>query len=84
MIAPGSDADLVIWDPDIERTITIDELHHDGDYSPWEGWQVRGWPHTTILRGRVVVDRGELLAQPGDGIFVRRKLDADVLARPAF
>ena len=56
VIAPGSDADLVLWDPDVERTITIDDLHHDGDYSPWEGWEVKGWPSTTILRGRVVVE----------------------------
>jgi dihydropyrimidinase len=84
VLAAGSDADVVIWDPGVERTITIDDLHHDGDYSPWEGWHVRGWPETTILRGRVVVDRGELLAGPGDGEFVPRKIEPDVLARPVF
>ena len=83
-IAVGSDADLVLWDPSIERTISMDELHHDGDYSPWEGWQVRGWPVTTILRGRVVVERGQLVGSPGDGRFVKRKLDDGVLAAPAF
>jgi hypothetical protein len=50
----------------------------------WEGWQVRGWPALTILRGAVVVEDGELRGQPGMGAFVPRKLDADVLARPAF
>jgi len=84
VIAPGSDADLVVWDPAVERTITMDLLHHEGDYSPWEGWKVRGWPTTTILRGAVVVEDGELRAQPGTGIFVPRKLDPDVLGRPAF
>lgn len=84
VIAAGSDADLVIWNPQDERTITIDHLHHDGDYSPWEGWHVRGWPETTILRGRIAVDRGELLAAPGDGVFVSRKIEPDVLARPIF
>jgi dihydropyrimidinase len=84
VIAPGSDADLVVWDPDAAHTITIDELHHDGDYSPWEGWEVRGRPLTTILRGRVVVEDGELHAQPGDGVFVPRKVERDVLERPAF
>jgi dihydropyrimidinase len=84
VIAAGSDADLVIWDPAVERTITIDALHHDGDYSPWEGWAVRGWPTTTILRGTVVVEDGKLWAKPGDGIFVPRKLEPDVLQRPVF
>ena len=84
VIAPGSDADLVLWDPDVERTITMDDLHHDGDYSPWEGWRVTGWPTTTVLRGRVVVENGTLHAEPGLGRFVPRKLDADVLQRPLF
>lgn len=84
VIAPGSDADLVLWDPSVEREITLADLHHEGDYSPWEGWRIRGWPVTTILRGRVVVDRGRLLGAPGDGRFVKRKIEADVLAGPAF
>ena len=41
-IALGSDADLAVWDPDAERTIALDDLHHEFDYSPWEGWQVHG------------------------------------------
>jgi dihydropyrimidinase len=83
VIAPGSDADLVLWDPDVERTITLGDLHHDGDYSPWEGWHVRGWPVTTILRGRVVVQDGRLLGSPGDGRFVKRKIEPALLAAPA-
>lgn len=82
VIAPGSDADLVLWDPDVERTITLDDLHHDGDYSPWEGWRVRGWPVATILRGNVVVEDGRLLGSPGDGRFVKRRIEPDVLAGP--
>jgi dihydropyrimidinase len=84
VIAPGSDADVVLWDPAVDRTIAMEHLHHDGDYSPWEGWRVRGWPVTTILRGRVVVEDGRLLGRPGDGRFVKRKLEPDVLARAAF
>jgi dihydropyrimidinase len=80
---PGSDADLVVWDPAVERTITMDLLHHDGDYSPWEGWAVRGWPVVTILRGDVAVEDGRLLASADAGLFVRRKVDPDVLSRPA-
>jgi dihydropyrimidinase len=84
VIAPGSDADIVVWDPDEEWTISIDELHHDGDYSPWEGWRVRGRPVATVLRGRVVVEDGRLDAEPGYGRFVPRKVEPDVLSGPAF
>jgi dihydropyrimidinase len=84
VIAPGSDADLVVWDPSVERTISMDLLHHEGDYTPWEGWQVRGWPELTILRGRVAVENGELRVEPGFGRFVPRKVEAEVLQRPAF
>jgi dihydropyrimidinase len=83
VIAPGSDADLVLWDPAAERTISMDLLHHEGDYTPWEGWKVRGWPTVTILRGEVVVENGMLHSQPGSGEFIPRKLDRDVLEGPA-
>jgi dihydropyrimidinase len=56
---------------------------HVSDYSPWEGWQVTAWPTTTILRGRVIADQGQLFGKPGDGEFVRRKISNEVLARPA-
>jgi dihydropyrimidinase len=81
VIALGSDADLVLIDPSISKTLTREDFHVS-DYSPWEGWPVRGWPVTTILRGKVVVDRGRLLGSPSDGRLVRRKIDADVLRRP--
>jgi dihydropyrimidinase len=82
VLAPGSDADVVLWDPDARRTITIADLHHDGDYTPWEGWEVDGWPVMTLLRGNVVVEDGRLQARPGDGRFVKRALAADVRERP--
>jgi dihydropyrimidinase len=83
LIAPGSDADLVLWDPGVERTITMADLHHDSDYSPWEGWHVRGWPAMTILGGAVAVEDGKLLSGADTGSFVPRKVDQDVLSRPA-
>ncbi|HSK15668.1 MAG TPA: amidohydrolase family protein [Gaiellaceae bacterium] len=83
VIAPGSDADLVLWDPDAERTIALDDLHHDSDYSPWEGWDVRGWPVTTVLRGKVVVEDGRLLGTPADGRWLPRRIDPELLAGPA-
>ena len=52
------------------------------DYSPWEGWQVSGWPALTILRGRVIAERGKLLGSTSDGQLLLRKLDPQVLQRP--
>lgn len=52
-------------------------------YSPWEGWQVEGWPATTILRGKVIVENGKLLADLNYGQLIPRKLDPVVLRRPA-
>ena len=83
VIAPGSDADLV---PD--RSVDRQELlhandFHVSDYSPWEGWDVRGWPVTTILRGKVIVEDGRLAGQLGDGRLVPRKIDPMMLRRPA-
>ena len=83
VIAPGSDADFAIIDPAIHKQLTMDDLHLR-DYSPWEGWEVRGWPTTVILRGKVMVDNGELLGDPSDGERVRRRIDPAVLQRPAF
>jgi dihydropyrimidinase len=81
-IAPGSDADLAVWDPDVERTIALGDLHHDSDYSPWEGWKVHGWPVATVLRGRVVVEDGKLLGSPNDGRWLPRTLDPAIAAGP--
>ncbi|MEM9781899.1 MAG: dihydropyrimidinase [Pseudomonadota bacterium] len=59
-IAVGSDADIVLWDPKRRETIRQAILHHGSDYTPWEGFEVTGWPITTILRGRIVVHDGAL------------------------
>lgn len=82
-IAPGSDADLAVWDPDAERTIALADLHHESDYSPWEGWEVRGWPVATVLRGKVVVEDGALLGSPADGRWLPRRLDGGIRGGPA-
>jgi dihydropyrimidinase len=82
-IQAGSDADLAIWDRSTTRTITMADLHHDGDYSPWEGWEVGAWPVATLLRGRPIVRDGALLGRPTDGQWLPRRIDADVLAGPA-
>lgn len=83
VIAPGSDADFAIIDPAVHKRLTMDDLHLR-DYSPWEGWEIFGWPTTVILRGKIMVDNGELLGSPSDGQRVRRRIDPAVLQRPAF
>ncbi len=83
VIAPGSDADFAIIDPAFKKRLTMDDLHLR-DYSPWEGWEVSGWPTTVTLRGKVMVDDGQLLGDPNDGQLVRRRIDPAVLQRPAF
>lgn len=70
-IAVGADADLVIWDKDREVVITNDLLHHNCDYTPYEGMRVRGWPAVVMSRGEVVVEEGKLQVEPGRGEFLR-------------
>lgn len=81
-IAVGSDADLVLWDPTVKKTITMDDLHHDGDYSIWEGWNTTGWPVLTMVRGVVVVEDGRLAGTPDHGQWLPRRLDSSVLDGP--
>ncbi|MBW1635129.1 MAG: dihydropyrimidinase [Deltaproteobacteria bacterium] len=69
---PGGDGDVVIFDPNIEKTITPDILRQNADYSPFEGRVVRGWPTTTIVRGTVVVQNGQLLVEKGWGQYISR------------
>ena len=77
VIAPGSDADIVLIDPSIDKTLALEDFHVS-DYSPWEGWAVRGWPVTTILRGHVVVENGELLGSTTDGKLIPRTISPRV------
>jgi dihydropyrimidinase len=70
-IAVGSDADLVVWDPEREVTIRHADLHDAMDYTPYEGMTVKGWPVTTISRGEIVVTNGRLTAEAGRGRFLR-------------
>ena len=81
-IAAGSDADLVFIDPTVRKTLTRDDFHVT-DYSPWEGWSITGWPVTTLLRGKVIVERGTLVGTTSDGRQLQRKIDPVVLRRPA-
>jgi dihydropyrimidinase len=81
-IAAGSDADLVILDPTVKKTLRKEDLH-ESDYSPWEGWEVAGWPTVTIQRGNVVVENGVLTATPAGGRLLRRSVAEAILRGPA-
>jgi len=73
VIQEGSDGDVVIWDPQRTGTIRAADDRSKSDYSAYEGWEVRGWPVTTIRRSEVVYETGEIRGQPGSGKLVFRK-----------
>ena len=81
-IQPGSDADLVLIDPDMNKTLTMDDLHADSDYSIWEGFTCQGYPVLTMLRGKVIVDQGKLVGSATDGQWLKRRVSGDIISRP--
>jgi len=72
-IAVGADADIAIWDPEKRVTIRNEMLHHNVDYTPFEGLEVQGWPETVLSRGEVIVEAGSLQVAPGRGRFLEQK-----------
>jgi dihydropyrimidinase len=78
-IAPGSDADLVIFDPTEKHTISVKTHHMNCDYSAYEGWEVTGKCKTIILRGQVVVEDDKLLANKGYGKFIKRNKSVGII-----
>jgi dihydropyrimidinase len=72
-LMPGSDADLVLFDPHCRTTIHHSELHDNVDYSPWEGFTCHGWPVMTLSRGEVVCERGRFTGRAGHGRFLHRQ-----------
>jgi dihydropyrimidinase len=71
-IAVGSDADLVVWDPERQTRLSAETLHMRVDYSPYEGRVVHGGPVVVLSRGEVLVDHGEWKGRPGRGHFLKR------------
>ena len=71
-IAVGSDADIVVFDPEKERTISAKTHHMNVDYSAYEGKKVKGVVETVLSHGRVVIENGEYKGRPGDGRFLKR------------
>jgi dihydropyrimidinase len=94
-IAIGADADVAVWDPEREVTITNAMLHHAVDYTPYEGMRIRGWPALTLSRGEIVWDGHRPRGAPGRGRFLECALpemarpkvsasaNADAIARPS-
>ena len=73
-IAVGSDADIVIFDPDEEMTISAKTHHMRVDYSAYEGMKVRGVTKTVLSRGELVIEEGKYVGRPGHGSFLKRGL----------
>jgi dihydropyrimidinase len=71
-IAVGSDADLLVLDPQLRRTIDGSSMQSRAGYSAYDGREVCGWPRFTISRGDVVLEDGQVLAKPGRGRWLRR------------
>ena len=74
VVAPGSDADIVIYDPNKQWTISVDNHHMNIDHSAYEGVRVTGHVDTVLSRGKRVIDDGRYLGRAGDGRYIRRGL----------
>ena len=78
-LAPGSDADLVIWDPEKKLKYGVEVAQHRTDYNLYEGWELQGFPERVFLRGSCIVDQGEWHGNRGQGKFLKRKPFAEVI-----
>lgn len=83
IIAVGSDADIVLIDPEKEISLNYKDVHHNAGYSPYEGWKVKGCPITTICRGTLVIENRRLVGPVGYGEFLKRTISPDFLTGPS-
>jgi dihydropyrimidinase len=72
-LLPGSDADIVIWDPEKKIKYGVAYSHQRTDYNLYEGWELTGYPEKVFLRGKLIVDGEQWLGRRGGGIFLSRK-----------
>jgi dihydropyrimidinase len=73
-LAPGFDADVVVFDPEVKHTISASTHVMNVDYDPFEGWEVQGKPRFVLSRGDTVYADGKVVSEPGHGRFVKRSL----------
>jgi dihydropyrimidinase len=74
IIAPGSDADIVLYDPRATQVLSAGTHHMNVDYSAYEGFEITGQVRTVLSRGQVVIEGGEYHGHTGHGKFLRRDL----------
>jgi dihydropyrimidinase len=79
VIAAGSDADIVVYDPQARQTLSAATHHMNVDYSAYEGMEITGQVVTTLSRGRVVIGDSAYLGSPGHGAFLSRGLNQYLL-----
>ncbi len=73
-LEPGADADLVLFDPEKKVTLSTAVLHEHVDYTPYEGFKLRGYPVTTLLRGKIIYENGEFCGESGAGQYLHRQV----------
>jgi dihydropyrimidinase len=73
---PVADADIVLWDPDLQLTATVDNRHGNADYTPHEGMSFHCGPASVYVRGNLVCRDGEVIGERGSGKFVERSFNA--------
>jgi dihydropyrimidinase len=73
VIRPGSEADIVVFDPEKTADIRAEDDHSRSDFSVYEGWSMTGWPVTTIRRGQVVFEEGTVTGRAGEGRLATRE-----------
>jgi dihydropyrimidinase len=82
-IAIGSDADIAIWNPEVEKRVDSSMMHDAVGYTPYEGHVYKGWPEIVLSRGRVAVEAGELKVARGSGQYLARGVPGPVATGPA-
>ena len=75
-LAPGADADVVLWDPELSTTATVENRHGNVDYTPYEGMSFHGGPAAVYVRGGLVYKDGEVVGERGNGKFIERSFTA--------